>query len=353
MHTLIDQLWGRRGLGQPYLVHPLFYREYAIGLARALSREPVDVVLVPTLGQYGPILRRVLPQARLILHAHGDELHFISRQRGQRYLHAFDAVVTVSEFVSQGIRARFPEYAGAITTIRNGVDTKRFHPLQTAPIGGRKRLLFVGRISPDKGVHVLAAAFDRLARERDDIELNIVGYPGFLSLGFLKLHFEDQVVADLKRFYGRGPIDWLRKEMLGRQTSYIDTIRSQLSPEAAERLHFYGPVSHEELVRLYAQADLFVLPSIWHETFGIPLIEAMASGIPVVASRCGGIPDIVNDGVTGCLVERADVEGLATTIGTLLDDPVRRVAMGYAGRERVETYFTWQHSAQRLEEVLT
>jgi glycosyltransferase involved in cell wall biosynthesis len=157
--------------------------------------------------------------------------------------------------------------------------------------------------------------------------------------------------VDLTRFYGRGLIDWLKKEVFGQHKSYVEAIRTRISPVAAERLHFHDFVPHGGLVRLYAQADLFVLPSLY-EPFGIPLIEAMASGIPVVASRCGGIPDIVLDGVTGCLVERENVEDLTSTIGRLFDDTDWRMAMGRAGRERVEAHFTWQHSAQRLERVL-
>jgi glycosyltransferase involved in cell wall biosynthesis len=352
-HKLVSLLQGRLGWGQAYTVHPLFHREYALQLAHAFGREQVDAVLMPTLSQFGPLLRRGLPHARLVLHAHGDELLFVERERGLRYLRAFDGVVTVSEFVSQGIRTRYPDYARAITTIGNGVDTKRFQPHLTISTGGRKRLLFVSRVSPDKGVHVLLEAFDRLARERDDVELDIVGKPGFLPLGFMRLHFDDPVMADLARFYGRGLIEWLRKEVFGQRTSYIEAIRARLSPVAAERLRFRGFVPIEELARLYTQADLFVLPSLWHETFGIPLIEAMASGVPTVASRCGGIPEIVIDGVTGRLVERGDVDGIVTAIRNLLDDPDRRIAMGRAGRERVEAHFTWHHSAQRLEKVLT
>src|SRR6185312_12150781 len=98
-------------------------------------------------------------------------------------------------------------------------------------------------------------------------------------------------------------------------------------------------------------AGIFVFPSLWHEPFGIPVIEAMASGLPVVATRAGALPEIVVDGETGILVERGDHEGLAAAISRLLADARLRERMGNAGRERVRQLFTWERAVSRLEEL--
>lgn len=352
LHKCVDLISGRVGRGDPYMGHDLFYRDYGTAIARKLARERMDVVYVSTISQYGPLLRQALPKTKLVLHVHGDELEYFDAGSTARRLQAFDAVVTVSEFVTQALKRRFPNYAGRIATIRNGVDIDTFKPRTQAADGERKRLLFVSRISPDKGVHTLVKAFDLLAQQRDDVEIDIVGKPGFLGLGFMKMHFGDPIVAPLQQYYGRGLIDGLRKEILGQQSSYVDSIKSEMSAAASSRVHWRGTVSLEELTRLYSNASVFTLPSLWHETFGIPIVEAMASGVPVVASRCGGIPEIVIEGVTGRLIERGDVRGLVHAYGELLDNPEERRLMGAAGRTRVESEFTWSHSAQRLEEVL-
>ena len=77
--------------------------------------------------------------------------------------------------------------------------------------------------------------------------------------------------------------------------------------ETGKKIVFLGAKTHEELKKIYASADLFVMPSITakdgdKEGFGLVILEAFASGLPIVASRSGGITDIVKDGVNGFLV---------------------------------------------------
>lgn len=113
------------------------------------------------------------------------------------------------------------------------------------------------------------------------------------------------------------------------------------------RVRFCGFVEHDHMPSQYAGADLFVLPSR-RESFGLVLAEAMACGLPVVSTTVGAIPEVVEDGVTGLLVPPDDPRALADAINTLLSDPQRRKAMGIAGGERVEKYFTWDKVADRV-----
>jgi glycosyltransferase involved in cell wall biosynthesis len=352
MHKIVDLIQGRLGRGDPYMSHDLFYREYGMRVAQTMADERPDVVYISTISQYGAIFRQALPHTRIVLHVHGDELEYFDAAKTLSRLQAFDAVVTVSEFVSHALRKRFPQYRGSINTIRNGVDIQRFTPVEIAAQTARKQLLFVSRVSPDKGVHVLVRAFEQLVRERDDVDLHIVGKPGLLGLGFMRLHFDDPIVAELEDYYGRGLVNALRKEVLGQRNSYINSICRTLTPQARDRLVWRGTIPLEELVAAYSRASLFVLPSLWKETFGIPIVEAMACGVSVIASRCGGIPEIVLDGITGHLVERGDVDALARIMGAMLAAPDRAREMGHAGRQRVAAEFTWAHASARLEEVL-
>ena len=87
------------------------------------------------------------------------------------------------------------------------------------------------------------------------------------------------------------------------------------------------------------------------EDFGRVLLEAMATGRPVVATAAGGVPEVVEANVTGLLVEPADAAALAEAVSTLLADPRRAQAMGQAGRQRVEKYFTMTRHTQLIEAV--
>jgi glycosyltransferase involved in cell wall biosynthesis len=241
-------------------------------------------------------------------------------------------------------------------TIGNGVDVERFRPAMPPSSTAFRptRLLFVGRVSPDKGVHLLVQTFNTLAHERPDLELTLVGKAGLMPFDVISILLKDDPALErLREFYGRSPAGWLAKEVLGQRNSYTAHLRSLLSPEAAQRTHFLGTVSLADLVILYREADLLVLPSIWQESYGLPIAEAMASGVPVLASASGGVPELVEEGVTGRLVPRLDPDALLRAMRELLNDPRRLREMGQAARLRAERLLTWQRSAQRLERILS
>ncbi len=350
LHKAMQLAAGRIKSRYPYAFSPLYHREYYLQVARALGQHPVDVVHIPVQVQLGGFFKRAAPQARIALHVHQDELAHVDYEFLRRHLASFDSVVTVSDFVTLHAQQRFPEFAERMQTIGNGVDIARFHPSLREEAVRPRRLLFVGRISPDKGVHLLVEAFNTLARERPDLELTLVGKAGMMPFDVLSVLLKDDPALDsLRAFYGRSAVGWLRKEVLGQRNSYLAHLRSLLSSEVAPRVQFMGTVSLQELTQLYREADLLVLPSIWQESYGLPIAEAMASGVPVVASRCGGVPELVEDGVSGRLVPRLDQEALVRAVREMLQDPRRLREMGQAARLRAERLLTWGRSAQRLE----
>jgi glycosyltransferase involved in cell wall biosynthesis len=353
-HKGMQLLAGRFGTSPPYINSSLYYREYFMQVARALRANPIDILHFPQQLQFAADFKRALPAAKIVLHMHQDELAQLDYDLLRSQLVNVDSVVTVSDFVTERARARFPRLANSIHTIGNGVDIARFLPdAQRVQHDRPTQLLFVGRISPDKGVHLLAEAFDRVARERPDLELTLVGKVGMLPFDLVSLLLNDDPGAldSLRPFYGRSLWAWLTKEVLGQRRSYVDHLEARLSPQTAGRVHFRGSISLDELIRLYSQADLLVLPSIWRESYGLPVAESMASGVPVLASDCGGVPELVADGVTGRLVPRLDVDALASALRELLADPERLREMGRASRARAKQLLTWDRSAARLERV--
>jgi len=111
---------------------------------------------------------------------------------------------------------------------------------------------------------------------------------------------------------------------------------------------FLGPVGHEELPAHYANADLFVYPSLY-ETFGLPPLEAMVSGCPVVAARSSSIPEIVGNAAE--LVNPLDVEDIARGIHRVLTDVPRRSELIERGRLRAAS-FTWERAGHQTLNVL-
>jgi starch synthase (maltosyl-transferring) len=210
--------------------------------------------------------------------------------------------------VSQGVLAFSRDVAGIpeerLTVIANSVDPGPYDQTSALPraaIGvpaDAHLALFVGRLTPQKGLPVLLDAAARVAAARGDWHLALVG---------------------------DGPE---RDRLLE---------RTQSSPILAERVHWLG--RRDDIPALLKSADLLVLPSLWE---GMPnvVLEAMAARRAVVATAVEGTTDLVVPGQTGWLVPPGDPGSLA---GALLDaaaDPDRLRRFGDAGRARVESHYT-------------
>src|SRR5205807_4769780 len=111
-------------------------------------------------------------------------------------------------------------------------------------------------------------------------------------------------------------------------------------------VRFVSGVADEEIVRLYAEAEVAVVPSLY-EGFSLPAVEAMACAVPVVATTAGALPEVVGrDGDAGLLVPPGDAPALAAAIDRALADASLRRQLGYHGRARVLERFTWERAAE-------
>ncbi len=178
----------------------------------------------------------------------------------------------------------------------NGVDPDRFEAAWRRPAGSGV-VGFVGRLTRDKGVEELYAAFRRLRGEFPALKLVLLG------------DFEDG-----------DPVDPTVRRSIERDT------------EVAR------PGFVDDPAPFYADLDIVALPSYREGLPGVAL-EAAAAGRPVVAARATGSVDAVVDGVTGLLVPPRDPQALAAALASLLRDPERARAMGRAGRKRVLAEF--------------
>ena len=200
--------------------------------------------------------------------------------------------------------------------IHHGVPDLSQRVTQDAVSGNRVRVLVVGWLDVRKGADLLVEVLPRLLELHAELEVALVGQAvAIAEIGGLTV---EEVIAG--RCSGR--------------------------PGLTDRIHFLGRVSDDELRRQYAQADILLFPTR-HESFGLPLIEAMSFGVPSVASRAGAVPEIVAHGEQGLLVQVGDSAGLVAAVSTLVDDPERRYRMGWAARKRYVSEFSLAVSVPR------
>jgi glycosyltransferase involved in cell wall biosynthesis len=115
-----------------------------------------------------------------------------------------------------------------------------------------------------------------------------------------------------------------------------------------DRVTFTGVVEDPLAQGVYAATDVACQMSRWEEVFGYVIAEAMASYRPVVGTRVGGIPELIEEGRTGYIVERGDIQAMADRLLRLLRDPALREKMGFAGRQRTEEKFHHQKNVAQV-----
>lgn len=290
---------------------------YARRVARRLDAIRPDIVHVhnaPAL--FAELARHCRGVARFILHMH-NEMPVGPLPPGA-------VLFTVSRYLKEWYAARLP--GADIRIVTNGVDTDTFEPLTAKNITAlrerlklptdRKILLYAGRISPEKGPLDLVHAFGELRERRRDVVLVLVG--------------EVRTGADRRGDYGRRLL--AACEALGGDCYHAGTVDPA-------RMHEY-----------YQIADLAVVPSEFEEPFGMVAIEAMSAGAPVLATRKGGLPEIVQEGITGFLLDDAkNSTAFAQRLNELLNSPDRLATVRRGARDYVVQHHDWRTVAAQLE----
>lgn len=195
-----------------------------------------------------------------------------------------------------------------VAVIPNGVCVKEFAPEKRE--FDERSILFVGRLVYRKGIHLLLDMMLHVVEELPDAHLAIAG-TGYLA----------PLIKPLVKARG------LQKN-----------VTLVLEP------------SRRRLIELYRRANVFVLPSIFGESFGIVVLEAMASKTPVVAANQGGVSEIVEHGETGFLVRRGDVKAMASYVTRLLEDKSCARAIAERAFARAWSY-DWSVITPRIERI--
>jgi glycosyltransferase involved in cell wall biosynthesis len=294
-----------------------------------------DVIHIHNFSQFVPVVRALNRSARIVLHMNCEWLSQHEPRMIARRLESADAIMACSGHVARRVLDRFPALETKCHVVFNGTDVEHFLPsLESVMVNppAPLRVLFVGRISPEKGVHLLVEAFKAVAAKFPTARLDLVGGAGSLPADFLVSLSDDPLVSGLEAFY-RG--------------DYFAHVAGCVPEHLKERVTFHGNVSHRELVAHYSQATLFVNPSL-SDAFPLTVVEAMSAGLPIVASAVGGVPESVAHGVTGLLVEPNSSEALASALCRLLEDGSLRRRMALAARERASSLFSWRAIADKV-----
>lgn len=191
------------------------------------------------------------------------------------------------------------------------MDTKFFKPLKVNRDKNTFQILAVGYLIERKGFEYLIKSMKYVLKEHENVKLIIVG---------------------------SGPLEQNLKDL-------IKDLGLKKNVEILKNVPDNG------LLNLYNSSDIFVLPSVVDsqgntEGLGVVLLEAMACKLPVIGSDVGGIPDIIQDGETGLLAPEKDVNGLSTSITTLIEDEDLRERIALRGYDNVREKFSWEKVAE-------
>jgi glycosyltransferase involved in cell wall biosynthesis len=295
------RLRGYRGLGRQItetahlikragvsVIHSHGYRSDIIGM---LAARRAGVPIISTLHGWTPVNRS------LRIYEAIDRL----------VLRWFDHIICVSRPLYEQMLRTLPSHR--VTLLPNAVSTlpvDGFSP--TARGTTRKTILFVGRLSYEKGVDVLLRAYAHSFFGHDDTRLLILG---------------------------DGPD----------RTTYEQLAHDLRINDQVEFLGFQRDVQS-----FYRSADLYVLAS---RSEGLPLslLEAMSAGLPLVATRVGGVPDVIQDGFSGCLVPSNDHRALGVALKNLLDKPDQAAVMAESARAVVTTHYRAEPWARNIEKI--
>ncbi|MEP6993738.1 MAG: glycosyltransferase family 4 protein, partial [Acidobacteriota bacterium] len=286
---------------------------YAAAAAAIAARESFDVIHAHDwLTFLAGIEARRLSGKPLVLHVHATEFDRTGG-RGDGFVAAIervgfaqaDRVVAVSSYTAEVVTREYGVPAERIRVVHNAIDAREsvgnWSVEETDPL-----VLFAGRITSQKGPEYFVDAAARVAHEMPRVKFAVAGSG-------------DRMRAMIERVAACG---------------------------LSDRFLFTGFLAPEELDRLYARADVYVLPSV-SEPFGLTALEALQHGTPVIVSKTAGVAEVVRNVLR---VDFGDVDGLASRILSVLLFPPLKDALASLGRAEVRR-LSWRESAQRCLKV--
>ncbi len=275
-------------------------------------------------------LSEALPNTKFSLSLHNEMFYKekISDEAGQRCIEKAEFINTVSQYIANTVIQRFPAARSKMNVVYSAADASKYHPYWTEE-GARIKeaiklkyglqhhrvVLYVGRLSVKKGVHVLLRAMEKVMSSHKNVALVIVG----------------------SKWYGKNELDDYTKSIL------------EQSRKLSGPVIFTGFVAPSEIPKYYSIGDVFVCASQWNEPLARVHYEAMAAGLPFITTNRGGNAEIAEGFGNGIVInEYNDPAVMADNICYLLDNPDKGLEMGLIGRKLAEKEFHWERVASEM-----
>lgn len=309
------------------------YKKIKPTIARIYDTFPFDLIYLATWGDLSLAMSWIAKEINIpyIASAIGDHTTLYFDKPGSRYYKleretylGSELVLCVSRDMEKKVNILTDSKANT-KVFYSGVDTKKFQPFPTRRQEYRRRLgysgkdlvlLFIGRVTKEKGVYELLEAFSRLANDHESLQLLLIG-----------------------------PVFEQKK---------VEQAMSRL--EVRDRVTIIEGVDHDEIPCYMNAADLFVFPS-WMEGLPNVVMEACACGLPVIASSVGGIPELIEDDVTGFLVSPQSPEELAEKVVCVTKDMERARTVAKAARLKMLREFNYHKNGwilfDRVKSIIT
>jgi spore coat protein SA len=309
-----------------YLVKIQNVFSYASRIKHLLTH--FDYVIVHNEPNVLLFLNRVSKQ-KIWLHMHNDHLvHPVFRHLYRHALKKVDRVICVSEYIKRTAIKVYPEYGNKFHVIYNATDVTLFKPYgekarmalnSTLTVDPDCRyLLYVGRLTEVKGVHILIEAFQQVLKAFPQTRLVITG----------------------SSFFGDAAVTTYQKKLI------------ELATPVANAIIFTGFIPHTQLKYLYSIADIVVVPSVWQDPCPLVVLEAMASETCVVATAVGGIPEVIEHDANGILIAPDDVIGMSEAICSLLNQPSHMANIATQARQTMVNGYDWSRLVKALEQSI-
>lgn len=228
-----------------------------------------------------------------------------------------DGFLAVSQYTADLMSSRMDLDRSKVQVVWNGADLAGISPDPARRDPERPAVGYLARMCRDKGIEALVDGFLRLKQRHPRARLVAAG---------VVLNEDRDLLARLERRVAEA--GW------------------------ASDVELLGPVTREQKIDLLQRVDVLSVPAGYGESFGLFLPEAWAAGLPVVQPRHGGFTELVEHTGGGVLYDPGDPAALADALGDLLDDPVRRAALGEKGRVATTDEFTRARMAERVEAAL-
>ncbi len=291
--------------------------------AVSCARQRAKLVLAahPNLGPITQAMRVAAPKLKTVICTHGVEVWEPLRTLRRSALRNADLILAPSRSTAEHIASQQKIPLGSVRVLPWALDPQ-FEALLTS----------AGQTPPPPNFpegRVILTVGRWLASER---------YKGM-----------DTLIMALPRLLPRWPELQIVAVGEGDDRAWLEDLADEHG--VLRHVHFMSGLSYEEIAGCYSGCEIFALPSSG-EGFGLVYLEAMARGKPVIGGAHGGAPEVIQDGVTGYLVQHGDAVQLATSIETLLANPVLAQQMGARGLRRVEAEYRFKDFAKSLKRIL-